>query len=317
MVPFIFTLYHQVMKVTLIHNPDAGDDRSPCGDELIEFIHRAGYTVGYQSSKDENWHRVLDEPCDIVAVAGGDGMVGQVAKHLIDKQIPIAVIPMGTANNVARTLGLTNKTITQIIAGWKAGLLVNFDAGLASGPWDSKCFIEGLGMGLFTETMYRLDARDNADLAHLDDNEEKVTSVLQILRERLRTFTPNELKIRLDGQDLSGQYILLEVMNISYVGPNLCLAPHAHPGDGLLDIVFVSAGDQDKLGMCLSDCIDGKLARPALTVRKGQQLQVEWDGFTVHIDDEVWPDKGSAFPLSPNLIDITVRRHALQFLVTP
>ena len=97
----------------------------------------------------------------------------------------------------------------------------------------------------------------------------------------------------------------------------LCLAPHAHPGDGLLDIVFVSAGEQDKLGMCLSDCIDGKLARPALTVRKGQQLQVEWDGFTVHIDDEVWPDKGSAFPLSPNLIDITVRRHALQFLVTP
>ena len=139
----------------------------------------------------------LEEPCDIVAVAGGDGMVGQVAKHLIDRQIPIAVIPMGTANNVAKTLGLTNKTITQVIAGWKAGLRVNFDAGVASGPWDSKFFIEGLGMGLFTETMYRLDARDNVDLAHLDDSEEKVTSVLQILKERLRTFTPNQLKITL------------------------------------------------------------------------------------------------------------------------
>jgi diacylglycerol kinase (ATP) len=317
MVPFIFSLYHQVMKVTLIHNPDAGDDRSPSGDELIEFIHRAGYTVDYQSSKDENWHRVLDEPCDIVAVAGGDGMVGQVAKHVIDKQIPIAVIPMGTANNVAKTLGLTNKTITQVIAGWKAGLLVDFDAGLASGPWDSKCFIEGLGMGLFTETMYRLDARDNVDLAHLNDSGEKVASVLQILKERLRTFTPNKLKITLDGQDLSGQYILLEVMNISYVGPNLCLAPHAHPGDGLLDIVFVSADEQDKLSMCLADSIDSKLARPALTVRKGQRLQIEWDGFTVHIDDEVWPDNASAFPLSPNSIDITVKRHALQFLVSP
>ena len=42
MVPFIFSLYHQVMKVTLIHNPDAGDDQSPSGDELIEFIHRTG-----------------------------------------------------------------------------------------------------------------------------------------------------------------------------------------------------------------------------------------------------------------------------------
>jgi len=305
------------MRITLIHNPDAGDDQSPSGDELIELIHRAGHAVAYQSSKDENWRSRLEESCDIVAVAGGDGIVGQVAKHLIDRHIPIAAIPMGTANNVARTLGLTNKTIPQIIAGWKERLLVNFDAGLASGPWDSKCFIEGLGMGLFTETMYRLDARDDVDLAHLNDSEEKVASVLRILKEQLRTFTPNKLKITLDGQDLSGQYILLEVMNISYVGPNLCLAPHAHPGDGLLDIVFVSAEEQDKLSMCLADSIESKLARPALTVRKGQRLQIEWDGFTVHIDDEVWPDNASAFPLSPNLIDITVKRHALQFLVSP
>jgi len=317
MVPFIFGPHHQVMRITLIHNPDAGDDQSPSGNELIELIHRAGHAVAYQSSKDENWRSRLEESCDIVAVAGGDGMVGQVAKHLIDRNIPIAAIPMGTANNVARTLGLTNKTIPQIIAGWKERLLVNFDAGLASGPWDSKYFIEGLGIGLFTETMYRLDARGNVDLAHLNDSEEKVASVLQILKERLRTFTPNKLKITLDGQDLSGQYILLEVMNISYVGPNLCLAPHAHPGDGLLDIIFVSADEQDKLSMCLADSIDGKLARPALTVRKGQRLQIEWDGFTVHIDDEVWPDNASAFPLSPNLIDITVKRHALQFLVSP
>ena len=85
--------------------------------------------------------------------------------------------------------------------------------------------IEGLGMGLFTETMYRLDARENVDLAHLDDSEEKVTSVLQILRERLRTFTPNELKIRLDGQDLSGQYILLEVIRTSAMSGRIYVLP--------------------------------------------------------------------------------------------
>src|SRR5215831_2654620 len=305
------------MRITLTHNPDAGDDQSPSGDELIELIHRAGHAVAYQSSKDENWRRILEEPCDIAAVAGGDGMVGQVAKHLIDRTIPIAVIPMATENNIASTLGHTNKTIPQLTAGWKELLLVNFDAALASAPSDSKYFIDGLGIGLFTETMDRLDARGNVDLAHLNDSEEKVASVLQILKERLRTFTPNKLKITLDGQDLSGQYIMLEVMNISYVGPNLCLAPHAHPGDGLLDIVSVSADEQDKLSMCLADSIDGKLARPALTVRKGQRLQIEWDGFTVHIDDEVWPDNASAFPLSPKLIDITIKRHTLQFLVSP
>jgi diacylglycerol kinase family enzyme len=257
---------------------------------------------------------VLEEPCDIVAVAGGDGMVGKVAKHLIDKHVPIAVLPMGTANNIAKTLGLKDRPLEQLIAGWSAAPRVNFDVGVASGPWNSKYFIEGLGMGLFTETMYRLDATDNADLAHLEDTKERVESVLQILQERLSSFTPNKLKVTLDGRDISGEYILLEVMNISYIGPNLCLAPHANPSDGLLDIVFVSKDERDNLSRCLSHCMEGKLVQPILTIRKGQQLQIEWDGSTTHIDDEVWPDKGAEFPLSVSAIDVTVKRHALEFL---
>jgi diacylglycerol kinase (ATP) len=302
------------MQVTLIHNPDAGDDEQPSGDDLLGLIRGAGHTVTNQSSRAENWHTALEEPCDIVAVAGGDGMVGKVAKHLIDKPIPVAVLPMGTANNIAKTLGLSDRPLEQLIAGWSAAPRVNFDVGVASGPWDTKYFIEGLGMGLFTETMYRLDATDNADLAHLEDTRQKVDSVLQILKERLSSFTPNNLKVTLDGRDLSGEYIMLEVMNISYIGPNLCLAPHANPSDGLLDIVLVSKDERENLSRCLAHCLEGRLVQPTLTVRKGQQLKIEWDGSTMHIDDEVWPARGSEFPLSVNTIDVTIKRHALQFL---
>ena len=302
------------MKVTLIHNPDAGDDQQPSADELLKLILQAGHTPSYQSSKDENWQSALEQSCDIVAVAGGDGIVGTVAKSLIGRHVPIGVLPMGTANNVAKTLGLFDRPLEQLIAGWATAPHVKFDAGMASGPWNSKYFIEGLGIGLFTETMYRLDATNNVDLAHLDDTGEKVKSVLQILRERLPSFTPNSLKITLDGRDMSGEYVLLEVMNISYIGPNLCLAPHANPSDGLLDIVFVSKDDQDNLSRCLSHCIEGKLPYPGLTVRKGQHLQIEWDGFTVHTDDEVWPDNASEFPISPNTLEVKVHRHALEFL---
>jgi diacylglycerol kinase (ATP) len=303
------------MQVTLIHNPDAGgDDEQPRGGELFGLIGDAGHTVTYQSSKAENWHAALEEPGDIVAVAGGDGMVGKVAKHLIDRHVPIAVLPMGTANNIAKTLGLKGRPLDRLIAGWSAAPRVNFDVGVASGPWSSKYFIEGLGIGLFTETMHRLDATDNADLAHLEDTKKKVGSVLQILKERLSSFTPNDLKVTLDGRDLSGEYFMLEVMNISYIGPNLCLAPHANPSDGLLDIVLVSKDERDKLSRCLSHCMEGRLVQPTLTICQGQQLQIEWDGSTTHIDDEVWPDKGSEFPLSVAVIDVTVKTGALEFL---
>jgi diacylglycerol kinase (ATP) len=302
------------MHVTLIHNPDAGDDEQASSDDLLRLIRGAGHAVTYQSSRAENWHTALAEPGDIVAVAGGDGMVGEVAKHLIDRHVPIAVLPMGTANNIAKTLGLKDRPLERLVAGWSAAARVSFDVGVASGPWDSKCFIEGLGMGLFTETMYRLDATDNADLAHLEDTREKVESVLEILKERLSSFSPNHLKMTLDGRDISGAYIMLEVMNISYIGPNLCLAPHANPSDGLLDIVFVSEDERDNLNRCLSHCLEGRLVQPTLTIRKGQHLQIEWDGSTTHIDDEVWPDKGSEFPLSAGVIDVTVKRQALEFL---
>jgi diacylglycerol kinase (ATP) len=302
------------MKVTLIHNPDAGDDQQPSADELLGLIRQAGHTASYQSSKDENWHSALEQSCDIVAVVGGDGIVGTVAKHLIGRHVPIGVLPMGTANNVAKTLGLIDRPLEQLIEGWAKALRVKFDVGMASGPWNSKYFIEGLGMGLFTETMYRLDATNNVDLAHLDDTAEKVKSVLEILKERLPSFTPNSLKITLDGRDMSGEYILVEVMNISYIGPNLCLAPHASPSDGLLDIVFVSKDGQDNLSKCLAHCIEGRLPYPGLTVRTGQHLQIEWDGFTIHTDDEVWPHNTSEFPIAPNTIDVKVYRHALEFL---
>jgi len=61
----------------MIHNPDAGDDQQPSGDELLGLIRGAGHTTAYQSSKEADWDKALKEPGDLVAVAGGDGIVGQ------------------------------------------------------------------------------------------------------------------------------------------------------------------------------------------------------------------------------------------------
>lgn len=302
------------MKITFIHNPDAGDDQQLSADALLDLIRRAGHTARYQSAKDESWQDALEQPCDLVAVAGGDGIVGAVAKNLIGRNVPIAVLPMGTANNIATTLGFIERPLAQLIAGWATAPLIKFDVGIVNGPWDSKYFIEGLGVGLFSETMYGLDATENAAIAHADNTEQKVKSVLEILKERLLSFTPNPLAVTLDGRDMSGEYVLLEVMNISHIGPNLCLAPHANPSDGLLDIVLVSKDEQDNLSRCLSHCIEGKLPYPGLTLRKGEHLQIQWDGFTVHIDDEVWPDSTSEFPIALNTLDVQVKRHALEFL---
>jgi diacylglycerol kinase (ATP) len=302
------------MKVTLIHNSDAGTDESCSANQLLRLIREAGHTVIHHSPKDDNWESALQAPADIVAVAGGDGTVGKVAKGLIGRRIPIAVLPLGTANNIANTLGLMDRPPKRLIAEWTSMRCVKFDVGMASGPWGSKCFIEGLGIGLFTETMYRLEATGNVEIAHLDDSEEKIASVLQMLKERLESFPVKKLKVTLDGQDLSGEYILLEIMNIRHIGPNLCLALDADPGDGVFDIVLVSKRERDSLSRCLSDCMEGKISRSGLTARKGQHLKIHWDRFPIHVDDELWPNGAAVSPALSSVFDVKIKRHALEFL---
>jgi diacylglycerol kinase family enzyme len=302
------------MKVTLIHNPEAGEDGHPPVEELLALIRTAGHVVTYRSSKDDHWDGVLVDPGDLVAVAGGDGTVRAVAGRLIGRRVPIAILPLGTANNIATTLGLTDMSLEGLITGWTTARGIGFDAGVVHGPWGPTHFIEGVGVGLFTQTMSRLDARDGADLARPGQVEGKMTSGLRRLREGLRDCPAKELKLMLDRQDLSGAYILLEVMNIPYIGPNLHLAPDADPGDGHLDVVLLTAGERDNLGEYLADRLEGNSYLPRWTVASGQRLQLQCEGSDIHIDDEVWPGRGSSFTLSPMALDVRVHDHALEFL---
>jgi diacylglycerol kinase family enzyme len=301
--------------VTLVYNPKSGGAGRLNADELLVLIREAGHTAVAQSSKEEDWEEVLGEPTDLVVVAGGDGAVGKVVRHLLGRPVPLTVLPTGTANNVATTLGLTGTSLDRLIAGWATARRARFDVGIARGPWGTTPFIEGFGVGLFAGTMSRLGDSDSTERARLDREDDKVTSAQEMLRERLQHCPAMKLAVELDGKDLSGEYVLLEAMNIRHVGPNLELAPEADPGDGLLDVVLLRHGERDALSEYLSQCRNGKPTPPSLTVRRGTRLRVVWNGFDVHIDDEPWPGGGTNPPATPADIDVSLGSHSIEFLM--
>jgi diacylglycerol kinase (ATP) len=297
------------IKVTLIHNPEAGEDGQPSRERLLRLIRGAGHKARYQSSKENKWTKALKKPCDIVAVAGGDGTVGKVARRLIGRRTPIAVLPMGIANNVANTLGLSGKTFEELIDGWQAARCVNFDAGLAKGPWGTRYFIEGFGIGLFAETMFRIDNGKQPDPSRSNDPEEEINAALKVLKKQLSNYPPKRMTVRLDGRDRSGEYFLLEAMNVRFIGPKLDFVPRAETNDGLLDVVFVSKEERAKLSQYISDPVKRQRSPVSLTVRRGRHLQVEWQSSPVHIDDRAWPEGVLA-----NAVDIKTDAGALVFL---
>jgi diacylglycerol kinase family enzyme len=258
---------------------------------------------------------VLKKRCDIVAVAGGDGTVGKVARCLIGSRTPIAVLPMGKANNVAKMLGLTGRSLEDLIQEWKSARCVNFDAGVASGPWGSQCFIEGFGVGLFAETISRLDGREILDPAHSDDSKKVMRTAISFFKNQIKNYSPKDMTVRLDGKDVSGDYVLLEALNIRYIGPNLDLVPRADINDGFLDVVFVTKNERAKLSRYLSHRINGTNSRANLTVRRGRHLQIELKNSPIHIDDTAWPKDKDRMELRSNAIDIKIDPGALVFLI--
>src|SRR5688572_6478470 len=93
------------MRVTLVHNPSAGDaDHSE--QQLAELVRAAGHEVIHHSSKASGLEEALAEPADLVLVAGGDGTVAKVARKLVQKDVLMAILPLGRSNNIARALGI-------------------------------------------------------------------------------------------------------------------------------------------------------------------------------------------------------------------
>ena len=305
----------RAIKITLIHNPESGKGKGPSRQKLVKLIRAAGHKVDYQSSKEKKWHRVLKNPGDIIAVAGGDGTVGKVARRVIDGPTPVAILPLGTANNIATSLGMSDLPLKDLITGWTRGRCVHFDAAVAKGPWGSKDFIEGFGLGLFAETMYRIDNSNGKELGPVEDPEDEIDSVLKTLAGQVPKFRPHQLTVRLDGENLSGSYVLFEALNIGFVGPNLNLAPEADTKDGLLDIVTVPSSQRAKLRKYLAGKLNGAELWPELPRHRGRHLQIEWEVSPVHIDDRRWPDDDKSPRIRSHGISVEVDPGALIFLV--
>lgn len=308
-------------RVTLIHNPAAGGAELT-RDELTGLLSGAGFDVRYCSTEDDDYRRALKNPGELVVAAGGDGTVRKVAKRLVAVGVPLAVLPLGTANNIAKSLGLSGD-VRALIGGLGAARRVKFDVGVAKGPWGTQHFFEGFGLGLFSDVMTALDARKGKKPPAFERADDPLALGVRALREALGDYTAQDLRLRLDGADLSGRYLMVEAMNIRHVGPNLFLAPDADPGDGLLDLVLLTEDRRAEFGRYLEDRLDGKQDAPLLPVWRGRRLEFDWAGPTLRFDDEAWPKKAKGRNKLPRLarrgtpagVEVTVASAGLEFLI--
>jgi diacylglycerol kinase (ATP) len=294
------------VRVTLIHNPDAGKQgKNDAG--LVALLREAGHEVRYQSSKDDGWKKALKKPADLVVVAGGDGTVARVTRRMVGRGIPVALLPSGTANNIARSLGLVERPFEELVRGWQSGRRVRLDVGIAAGPWGERYFVEGVGAGLFAGLLAKPSAK-------LKKRKDAVEAGMRRLGREAAQREPLELRASLDGKEISGRYLLLEALNLRYIGPNLHLAHDKRPGDGELEVVLVTEAERARLVHYLDHWQDNRERLAVLPSLRGRRLQLEWTGFELHIDDKLKPKEDAKPKEIAGPVDVRIDGETVEFL---
>src|SRR5205807_249912 len=182
------------MRITLMHNPKAGNGKHD-EKELMKILAMAGHQVTYQSTKEKSHKKALEKSADLVIAAGGDGTVGKVGRKLIDSGVPLSILPLGTANNLARTLGFTVSP-KKIIRSLKGRRKRAFDVGLAYGPWGKRYFFEAVGGGLLADYVYKAE-RDDKKAKKLSKDQE-MTRHVSLLRRMLHDYPARKWQIEID-----------------------------------------------------------------------------------------------------------------------
>lgn len=253
--------------------------------DLMALIRAAGYACSYSSTKKKGWEKIGPEH-DFIVLAGGDGTVRKVAgelldRRLIDKRLPIGLLPLGTANNIARTLGLRGST-QDIIAQWRDEQYKFYDVGRIHGLAQPSFFLESFGYGIFPKLMSEMEKQPRE---MIDTPEKSLRRAWEVLEALVQASKGRFCQITTDSGQRDGKYILVEVMNTRSIGPNLTLASQADPGDGLLDLVMVSEEQRDDFLAYIHRRIKGLDAPPAWTVLQTNKINLYWQGTHLHIDD--------------------------------
>lgn len=266
------------MRVALLHNASAGsEDHTEA--ELTALIEGAGcevvHAVGHVADLTAALH---DEHCELVIVAGGDGTVGRTACELSGWQIPLAILPLGTANNTARSMSLPLR-LKKLVKRWRSAEHVPFDLGLVDDGVLRARFAECLGWGAFTRTIVEAKRRDRGNSVRQTLKRDR-----KLFRSLVRELEPRPYKVEIDGRDCSGDYLLVEVMNLPLLGPQLPLSPFSDPSDGQLDVVLVGDAERSALDRVAKS---GTPEPGAYRAERGRHIRIEADDALLHRDGRI------------------------------
>ncbi len=229
------------MRICLYWNPSAGNG-VPL-ESVTAAIGAAGHDVIKVIERNQDAAEALSLSVDAVVAAGGDGTVARVGRALAGTELPLAILPLGTANNIATSLGVSGD-VRALADEWGRKRIVKIDVGVVADERGEHLFVEGVGTGLVPKGIAQ---GRRAGKHEAGDAAAEVDWARDMFSNALAALQPQWSRLCIDGEVVEGDYLLVEILNIASVGPRLRLSAETTPADGLMPVVIASESDREAI----------------------------------------------------------------------
>ena len=265
----------------VIYNPAAGRRRASRLWRVLDILAGNGVRVNLLETQFAGHAQILAgeaarDGAPMVVAAGGDGTIAEVANGLAGGTTRLGVIPLGTANVLARELDLplTPRAVAAALAFGRTRALW---PGIASGAGADRVFVQMLGVGLDAQVVHRLPSPLKRAIG-------RGAYVVQTLREMMRyDYAP--IRLRIDGQETEAGSVIVSKGRL-YAGQYL-LAPGARPGEpGFSVALFGRAGPLSALMYGAALPLNLLPCAPGLRLVRASQVEILGGGALAQADGD-------------------------------
>jgi len=295
---------HQSARTFVVINPVAGATDTDAAQEMIRETLKArniDFDI-YLTRKDDNLRKIvskaLDDGYQRVAAVGGDGTIALVASALVNRNVPLAVLPAGSGNGLARGLGIPLDLSSALDVAINSSAIQTIDAMQVGDNY----FFLNVSAGLSSLTMQNTPRRDKRKYG--------IFAYILWGWEQLKQFRPFLFKVTVDGTQR--RYVASEVMVANT--PFQIINPYTDdrsiiPDDGLLDVCVVLSRQWGEVPA---------LAMELLTNRETRQRTLECDRSHKEIMIESFrrlPVQGDGEVIGMTPVKVQLLPRALQVII--
>ena len=269
-------------KAVFLYNTQSGKGRIAASVDAICAVFREhGYDIRPQGIDFAKNPFDGNETIDLMVAAGGDGTVNYVVNSMKRKglDIPVGVVPAGTANDFARALGMSDKPL-EAARQIAFGSIDRVDCGRVNGQY----FVNVLSFGIFTTTSQ-----------HTSNTSKHLIGKLAYLIEGVKEFRSMHavpLEVVADGEAFDLDSLIVLVFNGETAG-GFRLARNSSVRDGLFDCLMLEKKNVIRSTEAMIRYLLG--GRPRI-IRQLQARQLDIRS-ALNEPTDVDGQKGAGFPL--------------------